>query len=405
MAAADSHSEDQKTRQLRRDHRRHAAVWAILYWGLGWLLRAAFRLRLDPLPDPGGPRLILCNHPSMLDPMFLGLASREQFYFLSAESVFQRGLRSWLMERFLGPLVRQKGTVAAGAVIQMLRMFRLGYSVCLFPEGIATGNGRMCPLLPSTAKLVKTCKVTLVTYRLEGAYLQRPKWAACRRKGPIFGRAAGVYSPEELSALSVSQIAELLHRDLYYDDYAWQRERRIPYPCRKGQAEGLENFLYLCPGCQSVGTLRGRGETLTCDCGLRVPMDRYGFFTAPPYDSVLAWDDWQTPAFLEQLRSGACTRLEVQGATLYRVRDHKAEPLYTGSMVMDPACWTLGGYRFPLDQVKGLAVHGRNYLLFFVGEDHYEVKTLITKARYSVYPFLAMYQYYSPAAGSKASVV
>ena len=405
MAAADPSTEDQKTRQIRRDHRRFAVVWAFLYWGLGWLLRARFRLHLDPLPDPGGPRLILCNHPSMLDPLFLGLASKKQFYFLSAESVFQRGLRSWLMAKLLGPLVRQKGAVAAGAVIQMLRMFRLGYSMCLFPEGINTGNGRMCPIMPSTAKLVKTCKATLVTYRLEGAYLQRPKWAVYRRKGPIYGRAAGVYTPEELADMSVSQIAKILERDLYFNDYAWQKERKIPYPCRKGQAEGLENYLYLCPSCRGVGTLHGAGEQLTCACGLRVGMDQYGFFTGGPYDSVLSWDEWQTPAFLELLQTGACTRLEVQGATLYQVHDHKAEPLYTGSMVMDSGALTLGPHSFPLDQLKGLTVHGRNYLLFFVGEDHYEVKTLITRARYSAYPFLAMYQYFSPAAGSKASVV
>ncbi len=381
-----------------RAQRRHRRAWRILFFLLGGLLRRIFRLRLEQLPPADGGRLIFCNHPSMLDPLFLGLASPEQFYFVASEALLQRGLRSWLLHRYLCPVIRQKGTVAATTAFQMLRLLRQGHSVCLFPEGIATANGVLCPPLTTAAKLVRASHVSLVTYRLEGAYLAGPKWAAYRRRGPIFGVVAGTYQSQQLVDMSVSQVMELICRDLGYNDYSWQEKRHIAYPCPRGPAVGLENVLYLCPKCGKIGTLTADGRQLKCSCGMHATMDDYGFFTGD-YHTVYDWDMWQTGELVRRLQAGECTCLTAQGATLYRVDGHHAYELFTGCMSMDIQTLRLGTYSFELKQLTGMSIHGRNYLVFFCNGTHYEIKTLKTHSAYSAYPFLTMYRIFGTASG------
>ena len=387
-----------------RDDRRLRRFWSVIYVVLGGLLRRGFRLRLDPMPEPEGAAIILCNHPSMLDPLFVALSSKQQFYFLGTESLYQKGLRSRLMKYWLGPIAKQKGSVSAGAVMTMLRYLRAGRRVCIFPEGIASCNGEGNPIVESTGKLVRSAGATLITYRLEGAYLARPKWSKKNRRGPIFGVVAGVYAPEKLRAMKPREINALIHRDLFLNDYTWQRARRISYPGPR-RAEGIENLLYLCPQCARIGTLRGTKNEIHCGCGLRVEIGEDAFLHGGPYSTLVDWDRAQNEAFSQRLQSEPDLVLSDEGASLYTVAEqHRPQLLLTAALRMGPHTLSVGDRSFPLDEVTGMALHGRNYFVFFHNEIHYEVKTLKTRAAYSAAKYLLMYRARSAAAGSSAGI-
>ena len=63
---------------------------------------------------------------------------------------------------------------------------------------------------------------TLITYRLEGAYLTDPRWSRFLHRGRIYGHAVGVYPPEQLKAMSGEEIDRLINGDIRED--AWQRQ-------------------------------------------------------------------------------------------------------------------------------------------------------------------------------------
>ena len=76
-----------------------------------------------------------------------------------------------------------------------------------------------------------------------------------------------------------------------------QREERIPYSASP-RAESISSFLFLCPQCRRIGTLRGKGKDVVCCCGLRVSLSP----CLPPspdaaFPDLLSWDLWQVEEF------------------------------------------------------------------------------------------------------------
>ena len=118
------------------------------------------------------------------------------------------------------------------------------------------------------------------------------------------GAPVGVYPPEELKKMSEAEIADLLARDLY--ENAYETQSKAPVAFRgKALAETLETALYLCPKCHRIDTLHSRGDRFSCDCGLTMTLDEFGFFQGEdlPFKTPLDWDRWQTGE-MEKLAEG-----------------------------------------------------------------------------------------------------
>ena len=193
--------------------KRHRIVWKLLRPFARLLLKCKFNYS-SPVYAPKGPFIVLCNHVTDWDPIFVGAAFKEQMYFVTSEHLLRLGFVSKLIMWLQAPIARQKGGSAAGAVKAMLRAMKEGHNIGLFPEGNRTWDGVTRDFPASTGKLVRSCGGTLVTFRLSGGYFASPRWAgASTRKGRMRGQVVGTYSPEELRLIFRHELIHIGRED------------------------------------------------------------------------------------------------------------------------------------------------------------------------------------------------
>ena len=256
-------------RSVESTYRRHQIIWKLLQMTAGLLVRMKFDLKHDDLRMEG-PMLLISNHVTSWDPLIVAQSLRhKQVYYVASEHLFRKGFLTRILKWIVDPIPRSKGTASGTDTVKAcLRHLKQGHSVCIFAEGEQSWDGRNNPVLTATGKLARSSGATLVTYRLEGAYLSLPRWTDTIRRGPILGHAVGIYTPEELKTMTPEEITGIINRDIRED--AWERQLQEPHEYTgKDLAVGLERVLYLCPGCRHVGTLKSEGDILSMSFRLK----------------------------------------------------------------------------------------------------------------------------------------
>lgn len=296
----------------RRTERRLNTCYKIV----STLVRPAFKLfyHFDfekPVTLPK-PAIILANHTTDYDPLLLAGLIKNQFYFLASENCFRKGNFSKLLVWGFAPISKIKGASDTLAVMKTIRYLKEGKSVCIFPEGGRTFNGKTLPVEAATGKLVKISGASLVTARIEGGYLTLPRWGFGRRKGGKggwSGKIVNIYSPEKLKAMSQQEITDLISKDIYFDAYEKQAQKPIRYR-GKDLAYGMECGVCVCPACKTIGSIKSKGNSVFCtSCGLSTELDEYGFFTnkAFPFKHYGEWDAWQESFYKDYVAGFAGT--------------------------------------------------------------------------------------------------
>ena len=359
-----------------RAYQRQRRTYRTLYKPAKLLMKGLLNYSYTLGPKVEGPCLILSNHVTDFDPILVGLSFPEHMYYVAGENVMRMGFLSKLVTRYASVIQRVKGTTDAEAALQILRTLRKGRNVCMFAEGNRTFTGETLPIAPATAKLVKMARSTLITYRLTGGYLSTPRWSTHRRKGRMTGAPVGVYPPEELKKMSEAEIADLLARDLYENAYETQNKAPVAYK-GKALAETLETALYLCPRCHRIDTLHSRGDRFSCDCGLTMTLDQFGFFQGEdlPFKTPLEWDRWQTGE-MEKLAQalGDEPAFFDEDQTLNRKEDdHSLTPLTTGPMALYRDRLTVGDRAFPLRDLRGIGLIQRQGMVFSTAEGDFAI--------------------------------
>ena len=359
------------------DYTRHQKIWHVLQrMNSAWISRM-FNMSHEDL-HVDGPVLLVPNHVCAWDPLLVAMSLKDkQVYYVASEHLFRMGPVSQLIEFLVAPIPRRKASTGTDTVKACLRHLREGHSICLFAEGEQSWNGRNIPIFPATGKLVKSSGATLVTYRLEGAYLSLPRWGKGIRRGKVYGHPVGIYPPEQLKNMTPKEINALIERDTAED--AWERQRLSPVRYEgKRRAEGLERALYLCPRCRRIGTLHTKNNRIFCDCGLDLEYTETGFFDPEqPFSNLADWDDWQR----EQLRRREFTRPAEKGllfsdggVTLTKVgAGHSEEPLGAGTLQMYEDRLVCADICFPLSDISYMADVLASRLLLTVKGQYYEI--------------------------------
>ena len=367
--------DEKKDRLLRR----HRWLWKHVMPRLRFFLRLRYGpFDFEPAPELEGGYIVLPNHTSGGDQFFVAFSFlKKHMYYVASEHAFRKKLLGAIMRYATGPISRVKGTVAASTVLSILRYLRQGVPICIFPEGNRTWNGRSLPLHPTTAKLLRTAGVPVVTYRIQGGYLSDPRWSHSLRRGVLRGGVVNIYKPEELKKMSPAEINARISADLWVDTDESQSREHIPYKGRK-LSEGLEEALFICPKCGGVGTLRGKGNVFSCTCGLKAEYGEDGFFDKDaPFRSVAAWDDWQQEELRRRAEAGDI-RFSDEGAELWQLgEEHETTLLGKGRVSLDKDGLTLGELRFPLEGMQEpelCHLAGKETMMFSNAEGSFELR-------------------------------
>ena len=359
-------------------YKRHQWIWALIQHFLFPVIHA-FRLDYEPI-SVDGPILLIANHVTACDPLLVAAAlGKKQVYFVASDHILRQGMAGRFIQWGLGPIPRRKGSSTLVTVKECLRHLRSGHSVCIFGEGEQSWDGRSIPVVKGTGSLALAARVPLVTYRLEGGYLSLPRWGKGLRRGHVQGRVTGVYSPDALAAMGKNEINRLLNKSIGENAWKHQKEDGVRYRSRHA-AEYLERCLYLCPGCNCIGTLKSRKDRLFCSCGFEARYTETGLFEPDsPFSNLAEWEDWQK----EQLhrRRFSCTGekgllFSDADVSLTRIdeENHPALIAKKAAIRQFEDCLTCADRVFPLDEIRDMAMTQADRLLFSTGASYYEIR-------------------------------
>lgn len=358
----------------------------------GWI-RRKFNFTYEDF-DPGsieGPVIIIPNHACAWDPLLMGVAMKKRhMYFVMSEHVLRQKVTGPLIDYLGGPIPRKKASSGTGTAMSCLRHLRAGHSICLFAEGEQTWNGITSPVFAATGKLVRQSGATLITYRLEGAYLSLPRWAKGIRRGRIYGRPAGIYPPEELKKMKPEEINALIDRDLAFSVWDWQDSQEggpVRFRCGRGKgglAEKLEKSVFTCPECGMIGTIRSSGDMVKCSCGFCARYTETGHFDPPqPFSNIADWevyDRTRLEELIKQLRGEGrdAVLFSDSYARLTRISDEHSEQLIDeGRLSLGSVDGKLsviaGKSSYPLREITDIAQVLSNILLFSAGDEYLQI--------------------------------
>lgn len=335
-------------------------------------LRLKFGYTYDKAKKLPENYIVLSNHATDFDPLFVASSFPRQMYFVGSEHISR--WRVFPLIKFLvDPIIRRKGTVAASTVTDILRRTRKGGSVCVFAEGIRTWDGVTCPILPSTGRLIKSAGCGLVTYKITGGYFASPNWSegSGTRRGPVHGSPVNIYTKEQLAGMTVDEINEIINRDLHENAY----ERQLAQPRRykgKNLAEKLENLLFVCPECGARDSFVSKKSHVSCTaCGFGFDYDEYGMLSGAPYKTVYDFARWQG----EQVAADAANGVAYTSphATLIQISKDGETPVADGALSLDGEALTCGGTVIAVSDISNLDIHGRHAIVFAANSCYYEL--------------------------------
>lgn len=345
-------------------------------------LARKYSFETDEVPEIGEPYIIISNHVTEADQVFIILVSPRPVYFVCGEHLLRNKLYGKPLKLLADPIPVAKGNSSLSAVREMIRRIRAGRSIMLFPEGRRSYHGRTLPQPESLGKFIKQAGCALVTYRLTGGFFVQARWSRKKRRGPIKGNIVGTYSSEELSQMTPKQITDLINRDIHED--AYEEQRKLMWTYEGGDpAEGMEKYLFKCPVCGAYDQMWARGDEFGCSaCGMKGRIDEHGFLVSQdeekplPFDNTFDWTKWmekEFDSFVEN--SGDELLFTEKSATLFeKDENYKDVDLMTCDLLLYRDRMVMGDKVFPFKDIKSLTIIYSDVMFFTHGGVYYGMK-------------------------------
>ena len=338
------------------------------------LLLAPYRLKIDnPARDLEPPFLVLCNHVTDYDMIIAGMAFRHSLRFVCSEDYLCGKLAKPLKKHFdVIPMFK------AGAGLkpsrEILRALKNGESVCMFPEGRHSPDGRTGPFKDSVASLARAAKCPVVCLRIDG-YFVNPRWAFKARKGPITAECVRVYSPDETASMEPQALLESIRSDLSLD--ANQLHRGKNEYRGKALAEHLEESYFLCPECGAWYALKSEGDSFRCTaCGAEGKISADGVLTGDfRFTGLPEWRGFEWEALAKKAAAGTDEVLIDSGEVKWQELSPETEgnvPLGTVRLCATAKEIRFGDQVRNFDRIPALSLRNGPTLLLEDGTRHYE---------------------------------
>lgn len=258
--------------------------------------------------DPKEPCFILMNHSSFVD-----LAIAESILFPRPYNIIvtSDGFvgKNWLM-RQIGCIPTHKYVTDPSLISKIRNVFnKMNSSLLVYPEACYTFDGTSTTLPESLGAMVKMARRPLVIITTHGAFARDPLYNNIQvRKVDITAEVRYVLTPEQLKAMSVQEVNDVIAEHFSFDNWRWQQENNIEIS-EPFRADYLNRVLYKCPNCGKEGSMEGKGTQLICHaCGKEWTLDKYGYLKANDgihiFDHVPDWYKWEREMVRREILDG-----------------------------------------------------------------------------------------------------
>lgn len=159
---------------------------------------------------PTGGCLLVCNHQSLLDPVFVAIHLPREVSYMAKIELFAIPGFSRLI-RALNAFPVRRGQADTAAIRETIQRLRAGAALTLFPEGTRTKTGDIGPIQPGIAMIVRRARVPVVPVAIDGAFGAWPAGHRLPRPHPVrimYGR------PMDLADLAPAAVVERIGQSL-----------------------------------------------------------------------------------------------------------------------------------------------------------------------------------------------
>ena len=293
--------------------------WTGLIWVLSRIALIGKKYKVEKVNMEGvtAPYMLLSNHMHFIDFELAAMATWPHPV-SNVVSIDGYVIKGFLLE-WIGAIATRKFTTDIHLVKSIRHVLKRGDVLAMYPEARYTPCGTLAFLPDSLGKLVKMNKVPVVAVVHHGNHLYAPFWDFRRkRKVPMHTVFTKILDPEQIQAMSVQEINEVLRKALAYDEYQYQKDNGIRIT-EAFRAEGLHKVLYQCPHCGKEFHMHSEGAELFCDaCGKRWLWQQDGYLKAlegeTEFDHIPDWFAWQRKQVSDQIDRGEyhfCEEVEI----------------------------------------------------------------------------------------------
>lgn len=373
---------------------RHKVIKKTVYPLIGLYVKAKTHVKIEKYKgEEKGPFLIVFNHQTGYDQFIVSLSFKKQVYLVASDDLFSNGIYSKIIRWGQNPIPIKKNVSDIVAVKKCIKVAKEGGNIALSPEGNRTFSGETGYLNPAIAGLVKVLKLPLVIYKIEGGYNLLPRWADKPKKGKSRAYVKKIISVDELSKYSKDELAELINKELYQNDFDILNNYT-----GKRKAEYLERVAYVCPKC-GLSTFESNKNVIKClKCGAEIEYlddkSLKGLNLDIPFKNYLEWYKYQENFVneLDLLSESKCFYEEK--VDFYKVIINKNKQLIDKNVTLKlfndryEIITKNETLVFNFDKVSGVSVLGRNKLNVYFNNEVYQVKA---NKRFNAVKYLNFY--------------
>lgn len=135
-----------------------------------WAMRFLYRPRcvnIERIPERGGALLVV-NHVTFADALFLTMVCPRPVRFIVAEEFMTMRLLSWILEIFNSLPISSKNP--REAIIKAAQGIEAGDLICIFPEGQLTRSGCLTPIRRGMEMIARRANATIIPIYMDGLW-------------------------------------------------------------------------------------------------------------------------------------------------------------------------------------------------------------------------------------------
>lgn len=167
-----------------------SVFYTVIHFLLVWPARLLFRVRViggkNEPKKKDGPYLVIANHQSVLDPVFICAATRrQQPHFMGKAELFRVPVLGWLVRK-LGAYPVSRGKSDVGAVKKTIHLLESGVSVGMFPQATRCPERepRDCKIKMGAAMIAAHTGAQILPVHIK---MKNYKWRFFRRVTVVIG--------------------------------------------------------------------------------------------------------------------------------------------------------------------------------------------------------------------------
>lgn len=364
--------------------------WNYFYrpWGLLLAKLKHYERRSFLKMKKGDSYIILSNHQTGLDGIFLPLSFSRHLYGVLTDSFLSKGWIAKMFQHQLGIIGKKKGAMDLKANADMMRCLNEGGSLLIFPEGNRSYAEFQFTLTDGFSRFLKFFKKPIVLFNFHGGIGVDPRFGNKRRKGQFYGEIKRILQYEEYKDWSDEELYKVISENLkVYDSDSGELYKS------KTRAEYLERMLFVCPKCGKVETLVSKGNFLTCkECGLRVEYAENLHFKSEDksfkFDRLVDWYNYQVE-FVKNFKPNGQEIFHDEFAKLYISRPGKKRKLVAkGPVVLTEKSLKFLGKTIDIAEIEiASPINGTNFN-FSTSDNEYLV---MGKGRFNPLKYVLMF--------------